>query len=151
VKMFAKLSLLIFLLSALKLSAFLQRTRITFKNEVSTHSLYMGALNSSPMELCQENAELVIDEVRKELGTIFGYDEGSRSAGITGKIDLVEVDGPSIVIKLRYLTYPRAVYSEISHNFNIILQHKLIFSLTLLLRSRRTTFSAVDSGTRRIL
>lgn len=61
----------------------------------------MGALESSPMELCEENAAIVIEEIRTELGTIFGYDAGSRSAGITGEIDLVEVDGPNIVIKLK--------------------------------------------------
>jgi hypothetical protein len=60
----------------------------------------MGALNSSPMELCEENAVLVIEEVRAELGTIFGYDAGSRSAGITGEIELVELDGPTMVVKL---------------------------------------------------
>ena len=63
-------------------------------------SLQMGALNSSPLELCEENAVLVIDEVRAELGTIFGYDAGSRSAGITGEIELVELDGPTLVVKL---------------------------------------------------
>ena len=40
-------------------------------------SLRMSALNESPMELCEENAVLVIEEVRNELGTIFGYDQGS--------------------------------------------------------------------------
>ena len=60
----------------------------------------MSALNSTPLELCEENAALVIEEVRQELGTIFGYDEGSRKVGITGTIELVEVDGPTIIVKL---------------------------------------------------
>ena len=60
----------------------------------------MGALESSPLELCEENAAIVIEEVRRELGTIFGYDAGSKSAGITGEIELVEVDGPTLVVKL---------------------------------------------------
>lgn len=60
----------------------------------------MSALNESPMELCEENAILVIEEVKAELGTIFGYDQGSRNVGITGAIELVEVDGPSIVVSL---------------------------------------------------
>jgi hypothetical protein len=29
-------------------------------------------------ELSEENAKLVIEEVKKELGTIFGYDKGAR-------------------------------------------------------------------------
>jgi len=62
--------------------------------------LGMGALEGSPMELCEENAELVIEEVRRELGTIFGYDPASQAVGITGKIELVEVDGPTIVVSL---------------------------------------------------
>jgi hypothetical protein len=38
--------------------------------------------------------------VKAELGTIFGYDQGSKNVGISGEIELVEVDGPSIRIKL---------------------------------------------------
>ena len=43
-------------------------------------------LDSTPLELCEENAQLVIEEVRRELGTIFGYDKASRDVGITGFI-----------------------------------------------------------------
>lgn len=57
-------------------------------------------LNDPPLELCEENASLVLEEVRRELGTIFGYDQRSREVGITGAIDLVEVDGPTVVVKL---------------------------------------------------
>jgi hypothetical protein len=63
-------------------------------------AIKMSALNESPMELCEENAILVIEEVKAELGTIFGYDQGSRNVGITGAIELVEVDGPSIIVSL---------------------------------------------------
>jgi hypothetical protein len=62
--------------------------------------LGMSALNESPMELCEENAVLVIEEVKAELGTIFGYDQGSKNVGITGAIELVEVDGPTIIVSL---------------------------------------------------
>lgn len=58
------------------------------------------ALDMEPLELCQENAELVIEEVRRELGTIFGYDPASQAVGITGAIELVEVDGPTISVSL---------------------------------------------------
>ncbi|KAJ1433635.1 hypothetical protein B484DRAFT_306476, partial [Ochromonadaceae sp. CCMP2298] len=53
------------------------------------------------LELCEENAEIVIEEVRQELGTIFGYDQGSRDVGITGEIFLVDVEGPSISVALK--------------------------------------------------
>ena len=66
----------------------------------NTMTISMSALNQSPMELCEENAILVIEEVRNELGTIFGYDQGSKNVGITGAIELVEVDGPSIIVSL---------------------------------------------------
>ena len=42
------------------------------------------SLKDPPMELCDENAVLVIEEIKYELGTIFGYDEESRKVGITG-------------------------------------------------------------------
>lgn len=60
-----------------------------------------GALNREPLELCEENVEIVIEEVRQELGTIFGYDPKSREANITGEIEFVEIDGPSISIALK--------------------------------------------------
>ena len=58
------------------------------------------SLLDEPMELCMENAEMVISEVREELGTIFGYISSSREVGITGKIELVEVDGPTVIVSL---------------------------------------------------
>jgi hypothetical protein len=56
----------------------------TTRTTRTTHTHLMGALNEPPMELCEENAEIAIEEVRQELGTIFGYDQGSRDVGITG-------------------------------------------------------------------
>lgn len=43
-----------------------------------------GALTKPPLELCDENMLIVMEEVKEELGTIFGYDRGSRDVGITG-------------------------------------------------------------------
>ena len=57
-------------------------------------------LDDLPLELCDENAEQVMDEVRSELGTIFGYDPASQAVGISGKIELVEIDGPTIKVAL---------------------------------------------------
>mmetsp|Transcript_30602 Transcript_30602/g.65954 ORF Transcript_30602/g.65954 Transcript_30602/m.65954 type:complete len:154 (+) Transcript_30602:189-650(+) len=65
------------------------------------HTLWMGALNEPPLELCEENAEIVIEEVRQELGTIFGYDQGSRDVGITGEIFYVDVEGPTVSVALK--------------------------------------------------
>ena len=43
----------------------------------------------------------VMEEMRTELGTIFGYDPRNNEIGITGQVELVELDGPSVVIALR--------------------------------------------------
>ena len=40
-------------------------------------------------------------ELKSELGTIFGYDKASRDVGITGEIELVEIDGPTISVSLK--------------------------------------------------
>ena len=59
-----------------------------------------GLDSGEPLELCEENAILIVDEMRRELGTIFGYDEKSREAGITGEIEFVECDGPGFSVSL---------------------------------------------------
>lgn len=57
---------------------------------LSTTSLSLsdkkGALTKPPLELCDENMSIVMEEVKEELGTIFGYDRGSRDVGITGRV-----------------------------------------------------------------
>lgn len=59
-----------------------------------------NSLDKSPLELCDENVSIVMEEIRNELGTIFGYDAKSREVGISGQIELVEIDGPAIVVAL---------------------------------------------------
>jgi hypothetical protein len=43
------------------------------------------SLKASSLELSEDNVLLVLDEMRLELGTIFGYNNQSRAVGITGK------------------------------------------------------------------
>ena len=45
------------------------------RHYTTTTTLY-GSLNKPPLELCDENINIVMDEIRKELGTLFGYDAG---------------------------------------------------------------------------
>ena len=52
------------------------------------------------MELSQENVELVLAETREKLGSVFGYTEENRAVGITGTVDLVGLDGASVVVRL---------------------------------------------------
>jgi hypothetical protein len=43
-------------------------------------------LQAACLELSEENVQLVLDEMRFELGTIFGYNVQSKEVGITGEI-----------------------------------------------------------------
>eukprot|EP01031_Cornospumella_fuschlensis_P043204 gene43204-52812_t len=40
-------------------------------------------VDTPPLELSEENLQVVLQEIRVELGTIFGYDPKSREVGIT--------------------------------------------------------------------
>ena len=97
-----KLGLLV-LLSSFIFSKSFECTRIR-RVDVSgrTISRWMGGGldNGEALELCEENAILVVEEMRRELGTIFGYDPKSREAGITGEIEFIECDGPSFSVSL---------------------------------------------------
>ena len=44
-------------------------------------------LNDTPMELCDENVDLVMEEVRYELGTLFGYDAGNAVHTSSFRVD----------------------------------------------------------------
>jgi hypothetical protein len=54
----------------------------------------------SQMELNEENLQIALSEARAELGTLFGYDAKSREVGITGTVEIVDMDGPSIYVAL---------------------------------------------------
>jgi hypothetical protein len=40
----------------------------------------------------------VLSACRAELGTLFGYTEENRGVGITGGVDYVDMDGPTVVV-----------------------------------------------------
>mmetsp|Transcript_35228 Transcript_35228/g.35883 ORF Transcript_35228/g.35883 Transcript_35228/m.35883 type:complete len:151 (-) Transcript_35228:124-576(-) len=61
----------------------------------------LKGLDDSTLELCEDNASLVVDEIKSELGTIFGYDAKSREVGITGEIEFIDLDGPVVAVALR--------------------------------------------------
>ena len=61
-------------------------------------------MNKLLPQLCDENAAIVMDELRQELGTIFGYDIQSRNVGITGfraKLDLIYVSMKTIKLQVK--------------------------------------------------
>eukprot|EP00420_Gonyaulax_spinifera_P014695 CAMPEP_0197908158 /NCGR_PEP_ID=MMETSP1439-20131203/66257_1 /TAXON_ID=66791 /ORGANISM="Gonyaulax spinifera, Strain CCMP409" /LENGTH=186 /DNA_ID=CAMNT_0043529629 /DNA_START=71 /DNA_END=631 /DNA_ORIENTATION=+ len=51
-----------------------------------------------PMVLTEENVELVLRGAREDLGNIFGYQQESREAGITGGVEFVEIEGPVVIL-----------------------------------------------------
>jgi hypothetical protein len=55
----------------------------------------------SQLELSEENVLAILSACREEIGTMFGYTAENRGVGITGGVDFVELDGPSVVIRLK--------------------------------------------------
>ena len=55
----------------------------------------------SQLELSEENVLGILSACREEIGTLFGYTAENRGVGITGGVDFVELDGPSVVVRLK--------------------------------------------------
>merc|ERR1712232_148596 len=55
----------------------------------------------SQLELDEATVLGVLAACRGELGTLFGYTEENRVVGITGGVDYVEMDGPTVVVRLK--------------------------------------------------
>eukprot|EP00542_Grammatophora_oceanica_P017716 CAMPEP_0194037494 /NCGR_PEP_ID=MMETSP0009_2-20130614/9845_1 /TAXON_ID=210454 /ORGANISM="Grammatophora oceanica, Strain CCMP 410" /LENGTH=163 /DNA_ID=CAMNT_0038679677 /DNA_START=247 /DNA_END=738 /DNA_ORIENTATION=- len=53
------------------------------------------------LELSEENVYGVLQACREEIGTMFGYSPENRGVGITGGVDFVAMDGPSIILRLK--------------------------------------------------
>ncbi|KAJ0259865.1 Uncharacterized protein HA466_0061600 [Hirschfeldia incana] len=55
-----------------------------------------GGASLPPLDLTEDNIRLVLTEARVELAQLFDL-----SVGITGQVELVELDGPFVTISLR--------------------------------------------------
>eukprot|EP00593_Proboscia_inermis_P002208 CAMPEP_0171296596 /NCGR_PEP_ID=MMETSP0816-20121228/5299_1 /TAXON_ID=420281 /ORGANISM="Proboscia inermis, Strain CCAP1064/1" /LENGTH=225 /DNA_ID=CAMNT_0011770187 /DNA_START=109 /DNA_END=786 /DNA_ORIENTATION=+ len=55
----------------------------------------------SSLPLSVENVEGVLAACRMEIETMFGYSAENRGVGITGGVDFVELDGPTVVVALK--------------------------------------------------
>lgn len=53
------------------------------------------------LPLTEENVLGVLSACRNEIGTMFGYSAENRGVGITGGVDFVEMDGPTVVLTLK--------------------------------------------------
>jgi len=55
----------------------------------------------SQLELDELTVVRVLQACRDEIGTVFGYAVDNRAVGITGGVDYVGLDGPSVIIRLK--------------------------------------------------
>lgn len=65
----------------------------------ASHTVYYRP--GSQLELAEEIVLGLLSACRYELGTLFGYTAENRGVGITGGVDFVGLDGPTVVIRLK--------------------------------------------------
>ena len=63
-----------------------------------THKTMRHAVEE--MYLCDENVEKVLEGAREDMAAVFGYAADSQKVGITGTVELVEIEGPVVIIRL---------------------------------------------------
>lgn len=69
------------------------RTRVALAAEEDLYT-------REPLVLTWDNAQRVIDEAQSDLSTVFGSSQENLDIGITGALELVDLDGPVIVVRL---------------------------------------------------
>lgn len=68
--------------------------------------VHYAALRTTPraqdhLLLTEQNVNQVLQEIKIELGSIFGNSKENRDVGITGDVQLVHLDGPIVVLRLQ--------------------------------------------------
>ena len=58
------------------------------------------ARSKPPLDLTEENVATALEEAKEVLGTIFGNSAENRNIGITGDVQLADIDGPFIIVRL---------------------------------------------------
>lgn len=69
--------------------------------ELSYHGEGIFLPQGSVLPLTEENVQGVLQACREEIGTMFGYSAENRGVGITGGVDFVDFDGPSVIVTLK--------------------------------------------------
>eukprot|EP00544_Gedaniella_sp_CCMP2646_P007862 CAMPEP_0202482364 /NCGR_PEP_ID=MMETSP1361-20130828/1781_1 /ASSEMBLY_ACC=CAM_ASM_000849 /TAXON_ID=210615 /ORGANISM="Staurosira complex sp., Strain CCMP2646" /LENGTH=158 /DNA_ID=CAMNT_0049110213 /DNA_START=111 /DNA_END=587 /DNA_ORIENTATION=+ len=69
--------------------------------EIEMNAEPMFVPQGSVLELDVDNVLGVLAACREEIGTLFGYSAENRGVGITGGVDFVELDGPTVVLRLK--------------------------------------------------
>ena len=55
---------------------------------------------AEPLVMTEENVEAVLADCEETLGTLFGSNAQSLSVGITGHVELAELNGPFVIVRL---------------------------------------------------
>lgn len=53
------------------------------------------------LDLSEDTVLGILSACRQEIGTMFGYTAENRGVGITGGVDYVDMDGPTIILRLK--------------------------------------------------
>ena len=79
--------------------------------------IFLNVTTGSQLELTEETVLGVLSACRGELGTLFGYTAENRGVGITGGVDYVDMDGPTVIIRLkgRYWHQRTAVLDRVTN------------------------------------
>jgi hypothetical protein len=87
----AMIALRLLMLSALRVASF--APRLTPRPHTTRYAV-------EEMYLCDENVEKVLEGAREDMAAVFGYAADSQKVGITGTVELVEIEGPIVIIRL---------------------------------------------------
>lgn len=76
----------------------------------SAYSLRSSLDGEGSSTLTEPNVELALESARTELSALFGYTPENRAVGITGQVDLVEINGPTVILRLSGRRIPEFRY-----------------------------------------
>jgi len=78
--------------SGVKVEGFVKNRRVRWS--------VLKMMSDDSLVLTEENVELALDEARNTLGTLFGNSDQNREVGITGDVELVDLEGPTVILRL---------------------------------------------------
>lgn len=65
------------------------------------HRSHLSIIALDSLFLSEDNVNTALDEVKIKLGSVFGNSAENRDIGITGDVQLVDLDGPVVVLRLK--------------------------------------------------